>query len=179
VFASNSAHRARVTPAKRGKGNKARTVDAKDGPTLVERRAAMTWTQRLKRVFNIDIETCNSCGGPVKIIACIKDPVVVERILRYLERKAACGATRRLPPVGRRPRPVCSANPLNHASSRCDIEAAAGSLSSRAWKRSKYRAEIQTLCRPSGAIWANTASKRRLTTPTWSSDTRCHGGKGR
>jgi len=57
----------------------------------------MTWAQRLKRVFNIDIETCNSCGGPVKIIACIEDPVVIEKILTHLG-KAACGAGRRLPP---------------------------------------------------------------------------------
>jgi hypothetical protein len=38
----------------------------------------MTWAQRLKRVFNIDIETCNHCGGAVKIIACIEDPAVIE-----------------------------------------------------------------------------------------------------
>ena len=25
----------------------------------------MTWAQRLKRVFNIDIETCEHCGGQV------------------------------------------------------------------------------------------------------------------
>ena len=37
----------------------------------------MMWAQRLKHVFNIDIEICNSCGGNVKIIACIKDPVVI------------------------------------------------------------------------------------------------------
>jgi len=33
VFAPNSAHRARVTPAKRGKGNKARTADAAENTT--------------------------------------------------------------------------------------------------------------------------------------------------
>jgi hypothetical protein len=37
----------------------------------LERRAAMTWAQRLKRVFNIDIETCGECGGEVRIIATI------------------------------------------------------------------------------------------------------------
>jgi len=47
----------------------------------------MTWAQRLKRVFNIDIETCNNCGGNVKIVACIEDPEVIEKILIYLERK--------------------------------------------------------------------------------------------
>ena len=87
-----------MRPAKRGTGNKARTADAPEDTTPVERRAAMTWAQRLKRVFNIDIEICNSCGGHVKIIACIEDPVVIEKILTHLERKDAGGATRRLPP---------------------------------------------------------------------------------
>ena len=35
----------------------------------------------VKRVFNIDIETCERCAGQVKIIACIEDPAVIERIL--------------------------------------------------------------------------------------------------
>jgi len=61
VFAPNSRHRALMTPAKRGRGNKARLAD--EPPTATERRAAMTWAQRLKRVFNIDIETCRECGG--------------------------------------------------------------------------------------------------------------------
>ena len=58
----------------------------------------MTWAQRLKRVFNIDIETCNSCGGHVKIIACIEDPVVIEKILTHLERKDAAATATGLPP---------------------------------------------------------------------------------
>lgn len=33
----------------------------------------MTWVQRLKRVFNIDIETCHDCGGAMKVIVCIED----------------------------------------------------------------------------------------------------------
>jgi hypothetical protein len=48
----------------------------------------MTWMQRLKRVFNIDIETCERCSGQVKIIACIEDPMVIERILAHLNDKA-------------------------------------------------------------------------------------------
>ncbi len=49
----------------------------------------MTWAQRLKRVFNIDIETCSKCGGAVRVIACIEDPVVLDQILTYLDEKAA------------------------------------------------------------------------------------------
>ena len=40
----------------------------------------MTWAQRLMRVFGIDIKTCRACGGALEIIACIEDPVVVEKI---------------------------------------------------------------------------------------------------
>jgi len=29
----------------------------------------MTWAQRLKRVFSIDIEACSLCGGSVRVIA--------------------------------------------------------------------------------------------------------------
>ena len=31
--------------------------------TPVARRSVMTWAQRLKRVFRIDVETCQDCGG--------------------------------------------------------------------------------------------------------------------
>jgi hypothetical protein len=98
VFAPNSAHRARVRPAKRGKSNKASTAEASEGPTPAKRRAAITWAQRLKRVFNIAIEICKSCGGYVKIIVCIEDPLIIKKILTHIDSKAACGAARRLPP---------------------------------------------------------------------------------
>ena len=55
-----------------------------DEPQPAERHAAMTWAQRLKRVFNIDIETCRECGGTVKLIACNEDPQVIKKILDYL-----------------------------------------------------------------------------------------------
>ena len=48
----------------------------------------MTWAQRLKRVFNIDIETCSACGGAVKVIDCIEDPAVIQKILTHLKEKA-------------------------------------------------------------------------------------------
>ena len=69
------------------------------------RRASMTWAQRLKRVFSIDIETCHACGGAVRIIACIEDPVVIKKILTHLNEKAA--ATESMPlPQSRAPPPV-------------------------------------------------------------------------
>ena len=47
----------------------------------------MSWAQRLKRVFAIDIETCRVCGGSMKVIACIEDPVVTKNILMHLRSK--------------------------------------------------------------------------------------------
>jgi hypothetical protein len=44
----------------------------------------MTWAQRLKRVFNIDIEVCSRCGGSVRVIAFIEDQDVIDRVLAHL-----------------------------------------------------------------------------------------------
>ena len=50
----------------------------------------MRWAQRLKRVFRIDIESCERCGGKIRIIASIDDPQVIGRILAHLrEREGA------------------------------------------------------------------------------------------
>lgn len=52
----------------------------------------MNWMQRLKRVFGIDIETCERCGGKAKVIASIEDPVVIAHILKHLKQKEALQA---------------------------------------------------------------------------------------
>ena len=79
----------------RGRGNKVRVAD--EPATPAQRRASMTWAQRLKRVFNIDIETCSACGGAMKVIACIEDPVVIKQILDHLKHKAETSESRALP----------------------------------------------------------------------------------
>jgi hypothetical protein len=50
---------------------------------------SMTWAQRLQRVFKIDILTCEYCGGAVKLIASIEDPVVLKTIFDHLARRAS------------------------------------------------------------------------------------------
>lgn len=90
VLAPNSKHRINVTPAKRGKGS-AKKLEPKDKQNAglpVSERQKMTWAQRLKRVFNIDVTICNPCGGAVKIIACIEDPLVIKKILEHLDAKS-------------------------------------------------------------------------------------------
>ena len=55
------------------------------------------WAKRLKRVFNIDVATCDKCGGYVRIIASIEDPVVIQKILVHLDKKKAFFGNRLLP----------------------------------------------------------------------------------
>ena len=57
------------------------------------------------RVFGIDIETCPACGGAVRVIACIEDPVVVEKILTHLDAKGAEPEAFRRPPCRAPPEP--------------------------------------------------------------------------
>ena len=53
----------------------------------------MSWAKRLKRVFRIDIDTCERCGGKVKIIASIDDPQVIGKILAHLQEREGAGRT--------------------------------------------------------------------------------------
>ena len=99
VFAPNSNDRGLITPGKRGRGGLRRLrVDASD-QTAEEKRRGMTWAQRLKRVFAIDVERCSNCGGKARIIACVNEPAAISVILAHLERtgrlqgEAALGRT--------------------------------------------------------------------------------------
>jgi len=85
VLAPNHRWRGEVTSAKRGKAPKMGARSEVKNP--IERHAAMTWAQRLKRVFNINIEACGRCGGSLKVIACIEDRDIIDRILAHLREK--------------------------------------------------------------------------------------------
>ena len=47
------------------------------------------WSQRLKRVFGIDIETCLHCGGAVRILASVEEPDAIGRILEHFDKQGA------------------------------------------------------------------------------------------
>ncbi len=79
VFAPASADRAQIVPATRGAA-----VTEGAAATVTRRQRGMSWAQRLKRVFAIDIETCRQCGGRLRVIASIEEPAVIQRILKYL-----------------------------------------------------------------------------------------------
>ena len=81
VFAPNSKLRSQVTLSGRGKR------PAQAAQTPAERHHSMTWAQRLKRVFQLDLSQC-ACGGRLKMLASIEDPATIRRILDHLERHA-------------------------------------------------------------------------------------------
>lgn len=104
VFASNSKLQAQVTPARRGKGRPEEIAELQE-KTPAEKHAAMTWAKRLKRVLlrailrlfqiapgdlvDIDVQICDACGGAVKIIAAVEDPVAIKKILDHLDFQGA------------------------------------------------------------------------------------------
>lgn len=65
----------------------------------------MTWAQRLKRVFNIDVERCRACGGKARVIAAIEDKALIDKILTHLNTKTSCAQTAPLPQVRAPPEP--------------------------------------------------------------------------
>ena len=69
----------------------------------------MTWAQRLKRVFSVDIEVCGRCGGSLKVIACIEDQDIIDRILAHLREKEQEAPARPLlvPPTRAPPATLC------------------------------------------------------------------------
>lgn len=71
VLAPNSHVRAEVTASQRGK-NSPRLAEYLGDSDKPYHASSMSWAQRLKRVFNIDITQCEVCAKfNVKIIACI------------------------------------------------------------------------------------------------------------
>ena len=71
-----------------------RTPATVDEPKARASRAAMTWMQRLRRVYDIDVSVCPKCGGALKVLAVITGPPVITSILAHLAKREA-----RAPPV--------------------------------------------------------------------------------
>ena len=49
----------------------------------------MTWAQRFKRVFGIDVNTCVHCGGAARIVASVEEPQAIRGILDHFEKHGA------------------------------------------------------------------------------------------
>jgi len=92
ICAPNAKLRAQLTPSGRGKRpptDEELTGANSDHRSPDEKRRSMTWAQRLKRVFNIDVSTCGHCGGTLRIVASIEEPTAIRAILAHFEKHGA------------------------------------------------------------------------------------------
>ena len=91
VLAPNAKFRSLIVPtpnarqrAKRKHSNTAKPSTETDRPL-----APLSWAERLKRVFKIDIELCPKCGGRLRVIAAITEPNAIQKILDHVHQQQA------------------------------------------------------------------------------------------
>jgi hypothetical protein len=65
-----------------------RAGDADGGPLPESagpprRSRGWTWAALMRRAFEIDVLACSRCGGRLRLIAIVEDPVVIRRILTH------------------------------------------------------------------------------------------------
>ena len=75
--------------------------------------ARSAWARLIRKVYEADPLECPKCHGPMRIIALIDDPPVVQRILEHLGLWQP-EATERSPPVPLGAWPVNSVLPLTY-----------------------------------------------------------------
>lgn len=80
-----------VTPIKSGKG--VASAPSTEVRSLTECHATLNWAQRLKRVFNIDIEICGRCSGAIKVIPFIENQKIEDKILNHRRDKDPTSST--------------------------------------------------------------------------------------
>ena len=78
VFAPHHALRSRIVP---GRGAGERAASQGEGGS---RARSLGWAMRLKRVFALEVQRCERCGGRTKVISAIEDAEVIEKILRHV-----------------------------------------------------------------------------------------------
>jgi hypothetical protein len=103
VFAPNSPFRRAVVPGSakpsRNKSKKPTIQTATE--TSVDQVlpcSPLSWAERLKRVFDIDISVCPLCGGTLRVIADVTDPDTIQTILAHLRQRAPPDAVHRQRP---------------------------------------------------------------------------------
>ena len=79
VFAPHFKYRSLVTPQP--------SLSDKTSPTEQKKSKqsySIGWAKILKRVFDIDIQTCSKCGGQIKVMTAIHNPKIIKKILTHL-----------------------------------------------------------------------------------------------
>jgi hypothetical protein len=85
VLAPRARWRSRVVSYDRPALNlTAHAVDA--SPRGASIPGAWTWAALMRRVFDLDVLACPRCGGRLRVIATVQDPLAVQAILAHLAR---------------------------------------------------------------------------------------------
>jgi hypothetical protein len=58
-----------------------------------------TWTALMRRVFDLDVLACPRCGGRLRVIATVQDPLAVQAILSHLARSGSPAPPGPAPPT--------------------------------------------------------------------------------
>ena len=93
VFAPNSRFSKAVVagssyPAQKKRKKPATSIPTESGLERNLPTAPLSWAERLKRVFAIDISICPRCGGTLRVIAEVTDPDVIQTILAHVKQRA-------------------------------------------------------------------------------------------
>lgn len=102
VFAPNSRYRGAGDEGHAGQGRPASRDWGSGGAHTGRTPGIDDLGAAPEALFHIDVEICRDCGGAVRIIACIEESVVIEKILTHLDKKNTPQGTG-LFPEGRAP----------------------------------------------------------------------------
>jgi len=91
--------------ANRARGIRRRTGGGAEPPVVVaapvavpHRAAQRRWAELLRRLFEVDPLACPRCGQTMRIVACITEPPVIDRILAHVRRAGTPRRWSRAPP---------------------------------------------------------------------------------
>ena len=99
LFAPRARHRQQVVPRPLAPTRPQRQDREPGTAPASAPRTAMTWMQRLRRIFAIDLSECPLCGAPMRVIAEITDPKVIAKILEHIAAREPGEGTARAPPL--------------------------------------------------------------------------------
>jgi hypothetical protein len=73
-----------VTRGKRQKTQEEGSSTIEEVSEVIPSAAKRAWARLIKQVYDVDPLVCPRCAGPMRIIAFIEQPAVIEKILRHL-----------------------------------------------------------------------------------------------
>ncbi len=89
VLAPNAKYRKLIVPTPNARQRAKKRPKPPPSTQTDSPLAPLSWAERLKRVFLIDIELCPKCGGRLRVIAAITQPDVIQKILEHVHQQQA------------------------------------------------------------------------------------------